>query len=160
VYQFFIKLPKVLVFSIILHGIAWSVQGQNSRAIDSLLQLVNQSEGIDKFSHLLRLGIEYRSIDKTQSIQFLTAAKDLAYQNGDTLKIVRGARVLGEILRRFERNEEAEKILTEILPVVRRNNQEKDLKFILNSLALIHSYQAEYDKALNYNFESLLLREQ
>src|SRR5574339_469429 len=49
--------------------------------------------------------------------------------------------------------------LSEImLQIARRNNYIGEMKYLLNLLAVAHTFKARYDKALSYNLESLELR--
>jgi signal transduction histidine kinase len=154
VYQFFIK-PFTFILLLITPVAVFS---QNSNKIDSITRHLETLNGIDKFDGLLDLA-RLNIGDKEKCLSYLNEAQILAYQVGDTAKIVRINRAIGEIHRRFEENTEALKILIETLPVARRNNLQNDIKYILNSLAIVYATQANYDKALSYHFESLIIRE-
>jgi signal transduction histidine kinase len=154
VYQFF---AKPITFMLLL-VVGNSALGQNLEKIDSIKQHMSTLNGIEKFDALLDLARLYIT-DKDNCLLYLTEAQNLAYQVGDTAKIVRINRSIGEIRRRFEENSAAIKILNETLPIARRNNLQNEIKYILNSLAIVYATQANYDKALSYHFESLILRE-
>nr|WP_236676302.1 tetratricopeptide repeat-containing sensor histidine kinase [Chryseolinea lacunae] len=64
------------------------------------------------------------------------------------------------MLRRLDRLQESIDILTKVLGIARRNGLTEERKKILNGLAVTHTLRAEYDKALEYNFESLVIRQQ
>lgn len=132
---------------------------QNNNTIDSLKREVDQATGIGKFDGIIELAKQYVSVDKDLCLKNFEDARSLALQYGDTAKIVKSSRMIGEVLRRYERTNEAINELGKILPVARRNNLQLDVKYILNSLALVHTIKAEYDEALAYHFESLVLRE-
>jgi tetratricopeptide (TPR) repeat protein len=77
---------------------------------------------------------------------------------GDSLAIVRGGRMRANALTSMGRNEDAITILNTVLPVARRH-AERQYIYILNSLALCYTNRGTYDKALDYHFQSLELRE-
>ncbi|HWA32487.1 MAG TPA: tetratricopeptide repeat protein, partial [Cyclobacteriaceae bacterium] len=54
---------------------------------------------------------------------------------------------------------EAIRVFDEALLIAKRNGFDDYVKFLLNNLALAHTSNASYDKALSYNFESLKIRE-
>src|SRR5258705_10057565 len=63
------------------------------------------------------------------------------------------------------RNEDAVGCLIEALGIARRNqkndeNLKGQLKFILNNAGLAYTYLGNYDKALDYHYQSLLIREE
>ncbi|HTJ48940.1 MAG TPA: tetratricopeptide repeat protein [Cyclobacteriaceae bacterium] len=117
-------------------------------------------KGGDKVDVLIRLAIELVNSNSRSSIDFANKAYELAYQIGDSVRIVHSGRINGEILRRNEKINEAITILTQILPIAKRNSFKNETKYILNSLALSYTVQANYDKGLSYNFQSLVLREE
>ncbi|MFM7855089.1 MAG: tetratricopeptide repeat protein, partial [Flammeovirgaceae bacterium] len=101
-------------------------------------------------------------------------ATALAYANeyyriaraaGDSAGMVEGGRKQAYALMDLGKNEEAVKVLSSILDIAERN-QWRDpkikthIKFILNNAGLAHNHLGNYDKALQYHYRSLLLREQ
>jgi signal transduction histidine kinase len=49
--------------------------------------------------------------------------------------------------------------LRSILPIAHRNNLIREEKLILNAVALAYTLKADYEKALDFNFQSLVIRE-
>src|SRR5688572_30250756 len=111
----------------------------------------------------VELGRSYLFIDNLKSYQHSSDGYELATQYGDSAKMVRGGRVAGIALKELERAPESIAILEKVLPIAKRNHNQSEFKDeykkILNGLAVAHSYLAEYDKALEYHFESLVVRE-
>jgi signal transduction histidine kinase len=136
-----------------------SSYAQEIKKIDSLKSALKSQLPSERYGTLLELGIAYADSDNKVSLDFISDAYAVAVSLGDTAKIVRSARIKGQLLRRLDRLDEAMTILTTMLPIAKRNNLLSDYKVILNSLALTHSDRANYDKALEYHFESLLIRE-
>ena len=157
---FFYQLKKsIAILTVILtaHGILYS---QSSKKIDSLQNILQTASGIDRYEPFIDLFIEYANVnDQQKAFENLDRAYEVAAQFGDSLRMVRAKRITGQFLNRQDRSKEAIKILYECLPIAKRNNFRSEYKVILNNLALAHTVQAEYDKALTINFQSLILRE-
>jgi signal transduction histidine kinase len=160
VYQNFLNLSKVsciFILSVVTLSTAFS---QNSRVVDSLNQALKTSAGIEQFDVLVDLGIEYVNSDLEKAIDYFSQAHTVALQFGDSLKIVRSGWLKGELLRRAEKFSEAIQVLEANLPIAKRNKLRDNEKYILNSLALAYTIRADYDKALQKHFESLVIREE
>lgn len=136
------------------------VRGQQQK-VDSLSALVEDSRGLDKYEPLVSLArAYYASSDNIRALESAKEARLIALEFGDTSKIVTSSRMVGQLLNTLERGLEAEPYLLDVLPVARRNNLRSELKNILNNLAVACIVQAKYDRALDYNFQTLMLREQ
>lgn len=156
-YQTFDKLLKACLCLLFLSLLPVTLHSQDKKVIDSLKKELDS--GINRHGVLIDLAIQYVSADKEQCLYYLRESEKEAYELGDTVKIVTSGKLLGEVLRRYERNDEAEKKLLQTLAIARRNNLKGDIKFILNSLGVLYTMKADYDRALECNFESLLIRE-
>jgi signal transduction histidine kinase len=89
----------------------------------------------------------------------------LAYSKGDSARIVQGGRMRAFSLIDLGRNEEAVEVLTEILGIAKRNLQKypelkRQVKFILNNAGIASMFLGNYDKALDYHYQSLQIREE
>ncbi len=161
-YHNFLNLFKktliLTVFISLLVGV-FELYSQDLNVVDSLKKALAQQKGIAQFEPLLELTFAYADKDNETSIDTLTKLIGLAITLGDSAKIVKAGRLKGQLLRRLDRLNEATNIFLELLPIAKRNNFRNDYKIILNSLALVYTFQAEYDKAFDYNFQSLVLRE-
>jgi signal transduction histidine kinase len=149
-----------------LLSVLMSIPGlpQADRKIDSLRSRLSQRTGSDRFEILYDLVFEYLAKeDFQQSLIYIKEAKEIAYQAGDSLRIVKTGRVTGQILQRLDRAADAIVEFQEIRPISKRNTSVKEYvkeyESILNALAVSYSYQANYDKALQYHFECLVLLE-
>lgn len=132
---------------------------QNHR-IDSLKSALRNTSDTVEYHLLYALVIEYVSMSKNdEAVMYGKEANRVAYEIGDTVKIVRSNRVVGQLLNRME-SRDAIDLLQKTLPIARRNNLRNDYKAMLNALAYAHTIQAEYDKALEIHFQSLVLREE
>jgi signal transduction histidine kinase len=160
VYHILFKFSKQLMFLGLLIGAFSSVNGQDTPVIDSLKDLVNQRKGKALFDVYYDITFEYFALDDLDhSLEFIDKAKELAYDIGDSVGIVKSGRVRSQILRRLDRPNEAIAEFLTVLPIAKRNNIAKEVKFILNGLGIAYTLQSDYDKALQYHFEVLLIRE-
>ena len=129
---------------------------------DSLKALLN-AESADKFSVLFELSRELISTDLNGAMEYIGQANSVALEEGDSLKIVTSLRLKAQILRRMDRLDEALKTYEDAFEIAQRHKQNKDflseVKFILNGLAITNTFLANYDKALDYHFQSLVIRE-
>lgn len=127
--------------------------------IDSLKnELIRNSES-DRFDILWGLAYELFDVDNFQAVEYAKEAHINALASGDSLNIVKSGRIEGQLLRRVGKVDESLQILNYVLPISERLNFEKELKIILNALAVSHGFKSEHDKALEYHFRSLILRE-
>jgi len=159
-YKFFneVKLTLIIFFGSAFFFIA---QAQERRVVDSLLSELQHAPDEQQILKIkARLADELFDIDNQLCLRYADEAHQLAVKLGDSTRLVRMARMKGQMLRRLDRLQESIDILTEVLPIARRNNLREDYKKILNALAIVHTFQADYDKALEYNFQSLVVRQE
>lgn len=159
-YYNFFKVAKLTVFIIFGAASFLHVNAQDQRSIDSLINILRSTKDDKRAMEVkVELGWYYLNMNDELALKYSSEGFDLAMQYGDSSKIVRSGRVKGQALRRLDRLPESIRILSEVLPIAKRNRLQDDRKKILNALALAHTFMAEYDKALEYNFQSLVLRE-
>ncbi|MBL7856915.1 MAG: tetratricopeptide repeat-containing sensor histidine kinase [Cyclobacteriaceae bacterium] len=131
---------------------------QNER-IDSLLKVLPERKGGERFQVLYALGYEYIDVDNPKAEAYAVDAFQLASSLGDSLRMVQASRIQGSALRRMERITEAIDVSLSALNIAKRNHFEDEVKILLNSIALAYTFKAEYDKALDFHFQSLVARE-
>jgi signal transduction histidine kinase len=137
------------------------VSAQGVGAIDSLLSAINRTGDEKELMNLnVELGWRYLDVNDAQSYEYAAKGFELSNQFGDSASIVKAGRVAGQALRRLDRVQESIDILYQVLPIAKRNRFTDEYKKILNSLAIAYTLKAQYDKALEHNFESLVLREE
>lgn len=132
---------------------------QDQKIIDSLNVVLSKSSSDKKTEVLIGLGIEYSKTDIIKGLRHFEEAHSNSLKSGDSVGIVYSGWLRGEMLRRVERMDESIEILNYVLPIADRNRIRKYYKRILNTLALDHTFLANYDKALEYHFLSLVARE-
>jgi len=133
--------------------------GANGQKIDSLKKALRSSQGVDRYEILFGLAYEYSDVNDSLSLVYAEQAYDLALNLGDSARIIKGGRIKAGELRRLENIDEAIQVAEYVLGIARRLKNTSELKLILTSVATSYSLKAEFDKALKYNFESLVIRE-
>jgi tetratricopeptide (TPR) repeat protein len=149
---------KVIGTVCLLMLVSSNLQSQSEK-IDSLLNIVQKKSGIDKFDPLIDIVRLYGKIDNKEALKYAQEAQRIAYENGDSLKIVMVSRMVGQLFNRLSLNSKAEEELLRALQISLRNNLQDEQSAILRNLAIAYTYQAKYDKALKINFQALIICE-
>ena len=155
VYQKYIFIFLLLtVFGGSRHGYSQALS-----KVESLKNELRVGADDNRFNILWGLAYELFDVDNVEAINYARQSNVLALRNGDSLEIVKSGRILGQLLRRVDKLDESINVLSRVLPISHRNDFLRETKFILNGLAIAYTYKAEYDKALEYHFQSLVIRE-
>ena len=150
------KLAVTLMFCTTL---CFCLRAQNN-TVDSLLSVIEKADSENELLDAkVALTMEYTEIDFKIAFEHAVESYDLAIELGDSAHIVTTGRLKGQLLRRLDNLKGAIKSLSEVEPIALRNKFDDDYKKILNALAVAYMYKADYDKALQYHFKSLVLRE-
>ncbi|MEQ8363738.1 MAG: tetratricopeptide repeat-containing sensor histidine kinase [Cyclobacteriaceae bacterium] len=146
-----------LVFVIIIFTVVEFAYAQSSE-IDSLQKALSFAEGNNRFEVLIELFKNNLNVNYDSALYYSSLAVAQARQNGDSLSIVKAYNAKGWVRMKlgislcipdFEY----------ALEIARRNKFNDQIKFLLNNLAMTHSDFANYDKSLDYNFQSLQFRQ-
>ncbi len=148
------KLTLTTLFSCLL-----LVCSAQTPVIDSLKQLLAISSDSSRVRVSIALIKQLVDVDNELALDYAGTAYSISIAAGDSLNAVTAGRLKGQILRRLDRADKAIDEFLVVLPIARRNNFEIEMRYLLNSLAVAYMYNSEYDKALEYHFQSLLLRE-
>ncbi|MBT1705322.1 tetratricopeptide repeat protein [Chryseosolibacter indicus] len=143
-----------LLLGLILH--TPNAYCQKSKA-DSLLNLVNTTEGKVKFDYLIDLVREIVSKDIRKAFTYAQQARELAVKQGDTVRWVTASRIVGQLYNMMAKPEEAKDVLLKVLPMAEKLNLILERKKILLNLALAYNNTANYDESLRTNFKALEL---
>jgi tetratricopeptide (TPR) repeat protein len=119
----------------------------------------------DKFLLLNQLFKEYNQVDYKIALGYAIEFDNLAIQTGDSVKMVEGGRMRAYSLMDIGENDSAIEILLYVLKIAERNRErfpdlKKQIKFILNNIGIAYTYVGNYDRALEYHFRSLQIREE
>jgi signal transduction histidine kinase len=157
VYQNFFKL--LITLSVFYLGFAFAAVAQQ-RELDSLHQVLNTARGLDRYNTLYQIAKIHSDTNVVAALSYIDQAYDLAMSLGDSANLVKAGRVKGIFQTNLNDLEGATSTLNYVLGVARRNEITDQLKFVLNTLAITYTYKGNYDKALDYNLQSLVIREQ
>ncbi len=155
-YQIITNNLKGIVLLVVILLPTFSLQAQK---IDSLKSLLPTSSGLAKYNVLFELAYEYSDVNDSLSLVYADDLFALATELGDSSLITKAGRIRAGELRRLERLNEAIQMAQYVLRVARLQKNQAEIKLLLNSLAISHTLIAQYDSALKYNFESLIIRE-
>jgi tetratricopeptide (TPR) repeat protein len=138
---------------------------QETASLDSLERaLKNKISNQDRFAMVERLFNHYKLTDYQKALGYANQSYSTALAMGDSNKIVLGGRQQAYVLMDLDKNKEALMILQRILAIAKRNSGrsfelKKQIKLILNNVGIVYNNLGYYDKALEYHFESLSIRE-
>jgi signal transduction histidine kinase len=128
--------------------------------VDSLENILKQSEDQTQlWNASVELAVQYGDRNPKLALQHVEKAYDISLALEDTAKVVTAGRLKGQILRRLDQLQESIDILLKIELIAKRHQFTDDYKKILNALAVAYMFKADYDKALEYNFRSLVVRQ-
>lgn len=135
------------------------VNAQETQKIDSLKEQFTSSTGKDKYTAAFMLFIQYLTLDNQEALNYANEALKVAAEIGDSLSLVKANRARGYVLGRLGHGEDGVKSLLVALKIAERNGFTDEVKFLLNNIALAYTDQANYDRALDFHFRSLMIRE-
>jgi signal transduction histidine kinase len=137
---------------------------QNANKIDSLKNILKQTNDTSRFEILQELFKSYNQTDFTAALQYAQEAYQFAESIGDSSKIVEGGRMIAYALVDLGKNDESIIMLNKVLAMAKRNQDrypdiKPKIKFLLNNAAISYMYRGNYDSSLSYHFQSLEIRE-
>ncbi|HYG03479.1 MAG TPA: tetratricopeptide repeat protein, partial [Chryseosolibacter sp.] len=121
--------------------------------------IVPTLESAERFQPLYDLTFDIFDVDPEKALKYGNELNEIGILSGDSMKIVRAKLAYGSVLRRSERIDEALKLYESALRIAQRNNFKKEERFLLNSIAISYNARANYEKALEFHFQSLVERE-
>src|SRR6187402_2567483 len=98
--------------------------------------------------------------DLKKSLYYARQDYLLARKSGDTVLIVTSGNTLAQLYSKMNVSDSARLISEKILSPAKRNNLQKEVGDISETLGLIFLNTSKYDLALQYLFESLTVKEQ
>ncbi|HEY5916804.1 MAG TPA: tetratricopeptide repeat protein, partial [Chryseolinea sp.] len=120
-----------------------------TQKVDSLKSILEQRFGPNQQLILFELAYHFTDSDNHLAMDYLNQAAKLSYTFGDSLMIVKCGRLKSLLYRRFDQMDSSLILSRRILPIAERNKFNDEIKKILNGLALVYSYRANYDEALS-----------
>lgn len=120
---------------------------------------VNDGTNIQKLEASWELFKFYRVSDKDSALYFARINNEVAIELKDTLSIVKSFNALGYLNKEEANYSDAILNYEKGLELAKVQDYGDQVKFLLNNLALVHTYFGNYDESLNYHFQSLKIRE-
>jgi len=141
--------------------------GQGQDVIDSL----ENELAADDIPHLLKCDLNLQLTIKNinagkndRALIHVIEAEKIASTLGDSFRIIKSGRLKGQTLRRLDSLQKSISAFNRVLLMAERQKKDSSIydeyKYILNSLAICYTFYADYDKALEFHFKSLLLLEE
>jgi tetratricopeptide (TPR) repeat protein len=127
-----------------------------SKKLDSLRSELESNP--DNAEVLWGIAYELFDVDNVEALRYAERAYEKVWTIDDSLVIVKVGTTYGQLLRRMDRVDESIEISSRLLPISRRHDFRKYTKMLLNSLALAYTFNNQFDRALEYNLESLDVR--
>ncbi|MBL7845286.1 MAG: tetratricopeptide repeat-containing sensor histidine kinase [Cyclobacteriaceae bacterium] len=165
-YVILFRFYKSIVFPLVFLGLFLYPQKSYSQQnpIDSLESLLAKSSGIDRVDVLIELARANYFTNTTRAFEYINLAQSGAIKLSDRFRIVRSSRIKGQVLRKLERLEESIAVYEEVYNSERAivgtdPAIDAEMMAILNGLGVTYSHVANYDKALDYHFQALVLKE-
>lgn len=132
---------------------------QEDNTIDSLNKVLVRAKGKQKFEITLSLMRAYLKNSPEKSLELSYAAEKIGQELRDSLLISKAIFARGFIQTKMDMLNESITELSRALAISKRNNFENEEIKILNALAISYSFSGNYDKSLQYHFQSLQLNE-
>lgn len=147
----------ILIALTLTLSITASAQRQKADSLKALLPGKTDLERADIF---YELAYAYGELDYRLAANYCDRSFHFAKLSGDSLRIVKAARIKASIFRRLEKMDSSICLGLEMLPIASRNHYHSEVKKILRGLSVANIFKANYDLGLQYNFELLRMTEQ
>lgn len=134
------------------------VAGAQTPKADSLLEVLKRDTMNYKVSWELCQELVDR--DNQLSLFYAKKCKKIAYTKQDTLLMVQSSRLVGQLYNRLTEVNLAIEELAATLLIAERHNFRDEIKKIQNSLAISFTSKGEFDRALEYLFKSMKMKEE
>lgn len=134
-----------------------SAQHHQADSVNALL--IGKADG-ERADIFYELSYQYGDQDYALALGYSDRSLQFARRSGDSLRIVKAARIKAWIFRQLEEMDSSLRLGLEILPIASRNHYNDEVKKILRGLATAYSFKANFDRGLQYHFELLRITEQ
>jgi tetratricopeptide (TPR) repeat protein len=141
------------------------VQPESTNMIDSMKRVLQLQFGKDRLATLRSLHMNFRNTDNEIALNYANQYYSLALSQADSVLIVQGGRMRTYSLINLSKYQEALPILLKTLATAKRLGEKDEevknqIKFLINNIGLVYTYLGQYDKALEFQFQSLTIREE
>ena len=147
---------RIFIILILLWSVCISAFSQDPRVVDSVDALLVNKSSSERYTILRQMAIEYVGKDNQRALDIARMAAEEASNMADSAAIVTSGRMIGQILNRLGKVEEAISVL---MPMKHVRNYPGELVAILNSLGVSCVYLGRFDEALVYYFGTIAIAE-
>ncbi len=151
---------KFLAGALLALLVSLQVLAQDYQKIDSLQRSLRTKSDTLRYDILFDLFIEYARSNTDSAIYYSELSLKQAFAIGDSSKIAKSFHALGNSKAEGGQIKVGINEMQIAYGIADRNNLSNRKKYVLNSLALAHTRTGDYDIALDYNFQSLRIREE
>ena len=130
-----------------------------SSKIDSLRLLLPSATGDLRLDVLHALAVELVTYDTHLAIPVVNDGVRSIDQANDSARIVRAYRDKGHLLSFHGKYDSVIVLFKFALAIARRNKVDEEVNRMLNSLGIAYTYSGRYGEALQYFYETLLIRQ-
>src|SRR5262245_34399206 len=115
---------KTLVLATLLLS-TYAGFGQQQK-IDSLQRLIDRGVGLEKYEPLVAMmRLHFKAGKNREALEVAKRANRLAYNAGDTLKIIESSRMKGQLFSMLEMFDEAENSIRNIVPIANKRQESR-----------------------------------
>lgn len=165
-YDILFRFHKSIVCAIVIFGtcISPKLEASDQNPMDSLTRQLSYKKGVERIDVLIELARGNYFINTPLALEYIESAHSDALKQMDRFRIIKSSRIRAQILRKLERMEDAITVYEKAYASERQNigsDPQIDIEImtILNGLGVTYTYLANYDKALDYHFQALILKE-
>lgn len=158
--KFLFKGVAAFLFFFISFWDAENCIAQDQKIIDSLRQELIRANTNQKYEIYMNLFIQYMDNNNLKSFEMASLALEFAILSKDTSNIVKAYRAHGFALTMLGKNKDGVESFSKGLRLAEEKDYRELQKYLLNNLANTYNYMSNYDKALEFHFKSLVIREE
>lgn len=150
---------KAFLICAVISGFLVNEIKAQSLKIDSLRLLLPSATGDLRLDVLHALAVEFVAYDTHLAIPVVNDGVRSIGQASDSARIVRAYRDKGHLLSFHGKYDSVIVLFTSALEIARRNRIDEEVNRMLNSLGIAYTYSGRYGEALQYFYETLLIRQ-
>jgi len=140
----------------VCHG---QIPDSTRQMMDSVKRALPNATGVERYEMTFKVAYDLFDVENAEAVRYAEDAFGIAKELGDSARIVRSGRIYGQLLRRIGKLDEAIHIMDPLVQIAERQRYAHDLRLLVSSLAIAYVFRGRYDRALQFHFKSLELRQ-
>jgi tetratricopeptide (TPR) repeat protein len=154
-------MTKTLCLLFILIGACYPLMGRSTvpdslkYRIDSLTALALSLDVEERYAGEFGIAWELYDTDNPTAVRYARRAFTSICEIGDSSRMVKTGRILGQLLRRVDKPDSAVLMFEKVLPIAVALKDSIEQAKALNALSVVYTYQGRFDQALVNNLKSL-----